>query len=630
MKKIFGEQGLLSKAHPAYELRDGQLQMAEAVEKALSARKHLMVEAGTGIGKTLAYLIPAIESKKRIVISTGTKNLQEQISLKDIPFIKKKLGYDFKSCSMKGRENYLCLRRFKDFEKQPLFKEFGEIGYFDAIKKWAGRTKTGDRGELKGVPEDIAFWGDINAKSETCTGKKCSSYKRCFLTRLKVEALSSSIVIVNHHLFFADLSIRNDFGAVIPPYEYLIFDEAHMLEEVATNYFGISVSRWKCEDLLRDAEKLLPEEIKPRQRKRIFSGQRETLKEFFSIFGDGEGRFRFSSKLRDLLIPRFHKVANSFDLLRAVLDEVAAETDERESIERRSSELIEALRFLVMQEERRYVFWYEVKRKNVTILASPIDVSQILRESLFEKIACAVLTSATLSVAGSFSFFWERLGLTDHDELIVASPFDFEKQAIMYLPGATPDPNDGAFLEYMERDLLRLLDISGGRAFILFTSIANMRTLHNMIARKTEYPLLLQGELPKAELLEKFRTEEGSVLFATASFWHGIDVQGQALSLVVIDKLPFDVPSDPLVAARISYLRDLEKDPFNDYQLPMAVIELKQGLGRLIRSTRDRGIVALFDSRVLRRRYGKVFLESLPPFRITDDLDEVRAFFGGS
>jgi ATP-dependent DNA helicase DinG len=627
MKTVFGESSLLSNAHPEYEFREGQLQMAEAVAQAISSGQHLMVEAGTGIGKTLAYLIPAIESKKKFVVSTGTKNLQEQIFLKDIPFIRKKLGYSFKVCSMKGRENYLCLRRFVEFEKQPLFKVFDEISFFDAVRKWAEKTKTGDRGEMKGVPEDLVFWSDINARSDTCTGKKCSYFKECFLTRLKNDALSSSIVIVNHHLFFADLSIRNDFGAVIPPYEYIVFDEAHMVEEVATNFFGISVSRWKFEEILRDAEKLLPAGMKAQYRKKIFFPVKGSLDTFFSGFGAEEGRFRFTAKKKSEFVSRFESISNNFDLFGMSLAQEAGASDELENILRRGEELILGLRFLLLQEDRRYVYWYEVRRKNVTVQASPIDVSEILRQNLFEQVKCAILTSATLSIAGDFSFFRERLGIADHRELIVESPFNYQEQAIMYLSGSTPDPHDGSFPEFMERDLLKLLDISKGRAFVLFTSVSNMRKLHGMIEIASKYPLLLQGEMPKAELIEKFRSGKGMVLFATSSFWHGVDVQGEALSLVAIDKIPFDVPSDPLISARIGYLRELGRDAFNDYQLPMAVIELKQGLGRLIRSKKDRGILALFDSRVLRRRYGKVFLDSLPPFKVTDDLEEVRSFF---
>ncbi|MEW5807382.1 MAG: ATP-dependent DNA helicase [Acidobacteriota bacterium] len=627
MKKIFAESGVLAKAHPDYEYRAGQHEMAEAVMNAIAAERHLLIEAGTGIGKTMAYLIPALESKKKFIISTGTKNLQEQIFFKDIPFIRKRFSYSFKACCMKGRENYLCLKRFRDFERQPLFRELEEATFFDTLKGWAMKTKTGDRGELKGVPEDISIWSDINAKSDTCMGKKCPYFKPCFLTLLKNKALGADIVIVNHHLFFADLSIRSDFGAVIPPYEHLIFDEAHMMEEVATNYFGISVSRRKFDELLRDAEKLFPERTKINEKKKIFAGAKESVDDFFSHFEGDEGKLQFPEAKRGLLSSRVSVLSNSFDLLSTAMTERVGEGEELENILNRKERLLQALQFLVKQEDRKYVYWYEIRKKNVILQASPIDVSEILRVNLFERVKCAIMTSATLSIAGDFSFYRERLGVVNHQELAVESPYDFEKQAIMYLPGSMPEPHEESFLERMKEDLLKLLEISEGRAFVLFTSIANMKKLHRMMASKIRYPLLLQGEMPKTELLEEFRSGRGAVLFATSSFWHGVDVQGESLSLVAIDKIPFDVPSDPLIATRIKYLKEEGRNAFYEYQLPMAVIELKQGLGRLIRSRKDKGILALFDPRVLTRKYGRVFLESLPPFKVTDRLDDVESFF---
>lgn len=627
MKKMFGPRGSLSRIFPDFEFRKGQQEMAKVISHAIQNGKNLLVEAGTGVGKTLAYLIPAMESHNPFIISTGTKNLQDQIFLKEIPFIKRELGYPITACYMKGRENYLCLRRFKEFETQPLFEELRERSFYDAVQKWASRTTTGDRGEIADAPENLSFWRDINAKSDTCTGKKCLYHHQCFLTLLRNEALKSQIVIVNHHLFFADLSIRSDFGAVIPPYEYLIFDEAHMIEEIATQYFGISVSRRRFEDFLRDAGRLLPSGKNEAGWRSVSPSLKKSLDTFFSFLKREDGRFQLHDAERESLSQEVDRLSNQMDLLLTRLRGEAVESETLGNILRRGTELIDSLTFLISQKEKQFAYFYDVRSRNVILQASPIDISNILREALFEKVSCAILTSATLTVAGNFSFLIDRLGIANQMEFVAESPFDYRKQAILYLPSQMPEPMDEDFLKSMKEDLLKLLDISRGRAFILFTSITHMKKLYEMMAQQVKYPLFIQGELTKSILLDRFRSSKGAILFATSSFWHGVDVQGEALSLVVIDKLPFDVPTDPLISARIEYLKEEGRNPFYSYQLPLAVIELKQGLGRLIRSTKDRGILALFDSRVLRRTYGEIILKSLPPFHITDSLKETEQFF---
>lgn len=627
MEKMFGQKGRLSEAYPGFEFRKGQLEMAKKISRAINQRKNLLVEAGTGVGKTLAYLIPAIESGNPFIISTGTKNLQDQIFHKEIPFIKNQLGYPITGCYMKGRDNYLCLRRLIEFESQPLFEELKETSYYHLVKEWAHRTKTGDRGEIEGVPDQLAFWRDINARGDTCTGKRCSHYHQCFLTLLKKRALTSHLVIVNHHLFFADLSIRDDFGPVIPSYEYLIFDEAHMMEEIATLYFGLSASRRQFEDFIRDAGRLISPKGHRAAQKDVFPALRESLDDFFSFFQGGEGRFRFSDMDWGSLEEGVSRISNQIDLLHKWLIREVMNSDKLDPMLKRGRELIDTLRFLITQKEKSYAYYYEVKGQNITLHASPIDVSSLLKERLFDRVSCAILTSATLTVGETFSFLIERLGVVNQMEFIAESPFDYEKQAILFLPSHLPEPRDEDFLVSMKRNLVELLDISRGRAFVLFTSIAHMKKLYEMVAQTIRYPLFMQGELAKAILLERFRAHEGAVLFATASFWHGVDVQGETLSLVAIDKLPFDVPTDPLISARMEHLKEGGKNPFYSYQLPLAVITLKQGLGRLIRSTKDRGVLALFDVRVLKRAYGDIILKSLPPFRITDSLEETRAFF---
>jgi ATP-dependent DNA helicase DinG len=627
MKDMFGQKGRLSKVYPAFEFRKGQLEMARKISQSIRQEKHLLVEAGTGVGKTLAYLIPAIESGNPFIISTGTKNLQDQIFHKELPFIKNQLGYPITGCYMKGRDNYLCLRRFKEFESQPLFEELKETSYYHRVKEWAHKTKTGDRGEIEGVPDQLSFWRDMNARGDTCTGRKCPDYHQCFLTLLKKKALTSQIVIVNHHLFFADLSIRNDFGAIIPPYEYLVFDEAHMMEEIATQYFGRSASLRQFEDFIRDASRLISLKGHRATRRNVFPSLKKSLDAFYSFLQGGDGRYGFSDRDQESLEERMSGIFNQMDLLQNWLKRETTDPERLDQMLRRGKELIDSLRFLIAQKEEKYAYYYEVKGKNITLHASPIDVSTLLRKNLFDRVRCAILTSATLTVAGDFSFLIERLGIVNQMELLAESPFDYEKQAILFLPSHLPEPMDQDFLVSMQGNLTELLDISRGRAFVLFTSVAHMKKLYEMVVQTIKYPLFIQGELAKTILLQKFRTHQGAVLFATASFWHGVDVQGEKLSLVAIDKLPFDVPTDPLISARLKHLRKEGKNPFYSYQLPLAVITLKQGLGRLIRSTKDRGVLALFDVRILKRAYGKIILKSLPPFRITDSLEETKAFF---
>ncbi len=627
MENMFGKEGRLSEVYPNFEFRKGQLEMARKISQAIRERKNLLVEAGTGVGKTLAYLIPAVESGNPFIISTGTKNLQDQIFHKDLPLIKTILRYPITACYMKGRENYLCLNRFREFESQPLFEEWKETSYYDMVKKWAHKTKTGDRAEIEGIPDQLTFWRDINARADTCTGRKCPDYHQCYLTLLKKRALASRLLIVNHHLFFADLSIRNDFGAVIPPYEFLVFDEAHMIEEIATQYFGLSISRRQIEDFLRDAKRLIPPKNYRTSSRNAFHSVRESLDAFFSFFEGRDGRFRFPDRGRKSPEEGMSDIFHQMDLLHRRLKREACDSERLDQTLQRGRELIDSLRFINAQSEERYAYYYETKGKNSTLHASPIDVSSLLREKLFDRVHCAVLTSATLTVGGDFSFLVERLGIVNQRELLAESPFDYKKQAILFLPSHLPEPMDQDFLTGMQGSLTELLDISHGRAFVLFTSVAHMKKLYEMVVQTIKYPLFIQGELAKAILLERFRTHEGAVLFATSSFWHGVDVQGDKLSLVAIDKLPFDVPTDPLISARLEHLKKEGKNPFYSYQLPQAVITLKQGLGRLIRSTKDRGVLALFDVRILRRAYGEIILKSLPPFRITDSLEETRAFF---
>jgi ATP-dependent DNA helicase DinG len=646
LHQFFGPGGLLSRTHPAYEFRRGQLQMAQAVEHALEERRHLIVEAGTGTGKTLAYLLPVIRSGKRVIISTGTKNLQEQLFYKDIPFLEQALFPNGEGklsvCYMKGRNNYLCRKKLYDLTDQPVLSGLEEIEHYRAIAAWEKVTQTGDRSELASLPEASALWHKLDARAETCLGQKCSSWERCFITEMHRRAVESDIIIVNHHLFFADLAIKQasehapDAG-ILPEVGAVIFDEAHELEDVAGSYFGISISNWRVEELCRDVENSL-------QKNRLFSAEfsgavkslRDRAQFFFAVLPGGDGRFAFENR-REFLEENgdeFLGLQQALNRLESELEKVQSKPEELFNFIRRAQELQVQLGFLMESEDHNTVFWIERRRgrdkSNVFLQATPIDVAPILKTCLFEKLETAVLTSATLAVGGAFEYMRRRLGLEHASEQVLPSHFDYSSQAMLYVPPDLPDPRTPQFASRAAERIRKLLEITRGRAFVLFTSYAQMNDVYQRLLGELEFPMFLQGDAPKSVLLEEFRLTPNAVLFATSSFWQGVDVQGEQLSCVIIDRLPFAVPSDPVVAARVRAIDEEGGNAFFQYQVPAAVITLKQGFGRLIRSLHDRGLLALLDNRILKKAYGRVFVESLPNYRRTTDLRQVEEFFGAS
>jgi ATP-dependent DNA helicase DinG len=632
MADIFGPGGWLEKCHGGYEYRRSQQEMAELVEQAFAKKQHAIVEAGTGTGKTLAYLLPAIRSGQRVVISTATKALQEQLYTKDIPFIQKHFAPDLKAAVMKGRSNFLCRQKVRLMEGQPVLRGLDEVDWFTQIKKWEPVTETGDRAELTFLPDDAELWGKLDARRETCTGSKCPEFQRCFLTWMHQRAHEADVIIVNHHLFFADLALRqDDFGSILPEYSAVIFDEAHEIEDVASDYFGRQVSNYRFEELARDAENVLRMKgvASPPLLKRI-SQLKERSRNFFDEFPPREGRFPFEQKERDAFLERHRE---RFDELGAAVKRMEAEfaalpskPEEVLAIARRAFELRGELAFLLESNEKNYVYWYERRGKGVFLAATPIDVSQILRERLFGQFETVVLTSATLAIGDRFDFIKQRLGIEFAVSRKLDSEFDFRTQAVLYIPSQMPDVRDAGFAPSAAQEIARLLEITRGRAFCLFTSYAQMGQVYERVERMVKFPLLLQGSAPRSTLLEKFRATPGAVLFATSSFWQGVDVPGAALSCVIIDRLPFAVPTDPVVAARVRALKEDGRDAFAEYQVPEAVLALKQGFGRLIRSRSDRGILAILDNRIQRMSYGRIFLESLPEYRITQSIEEVARF----
>jgi ATP-dependent DNA helicase DinG len=633
--------------------------MAEAVELALKEKRHLIVEAGTGTGKTLAYLMPVIRSGKRVIISTGTKNLQEQLFYKDVPFLEQALYGDTSGrlsvCYMKGRNNYLCRKKLYDLTEQPVLSGLEQIEQYQAIAAWEKTTGTGDRAELAELPEASMLWHKLDARADACIGQKCSEFERCFITEMRRKAMESDIVIVNHHLFFADLAIKlqadgaPDAG-ILPDAAAVIFDEAHELEDVAGNYFGISVSNLRMEELARDVEGSL-------QRNRMLSASlsgalgslRERAQFFFSLLPPGDGRFSFDTR-REFLEENgdeFVGLNQSLTRLAGELEGLPQKPEEVFQFVRRSQEIQAQLGYAMESEDPNTVFWIERRggragtrggsnaaseggrgRQNVFLQATPIDVGPILRECLWSKLECAVLTSATLAVGGGFEYIRQRLGMEHARESVLPSHFDYERQALLYVPPDLPDPRTPQFTAIAAERIRKLLELTRGRAFVLFTSYAQMNQIYQQLLGVLDYPMLKQGDAPKSALLEEFRLTPNAVLFATSSFWQGVDVQGEQLSCVIIDRLPFAVPSDPVVAARVKAIDAEGGNAFFDYQVPAAVITLKQGFGRLIRSLHDRGLLVLLDNRILKKQYGRVFVESLPKYKRTTDLKVVEEFFG--
>ena len=648
MEEVFGRDGLIARAHPEYEYRPGQIEMAEAVLRAFEEQQHLVVEAGTGTGKTLAYLVPAIAAAtargQRVVISTGTKNLQEQLMEKDIPFLQRVLPKKFTAAYMKGRNNYACLSRVKKAEDMPVLEGLDDVDYFEEVRHWTRGSQTGDRAELTELPEYLSFWRHIDARSETCTGQKCADYDACFITRMRQRASDADIIIVNHHLFFADLALRGgEYGQVIPDYAAVIFDEAHAIEDIAAEYFGAQLSNFAIEDLTRDLQQIPVTDVDAnRELTRIAGRVIRFADQFWMGFREGrgeEGRSpilpgTFARKRADgeveatALGESYLSLDGALERMETTIDALKDKAPETENILRRIRELRFNLEFIIAGDDRRYVYWLERRGRGIFLRASPIDVSTLLQDKLFERVETVILTSATLASAGSFNFVRERLGLLETTaELVAPSGYDYEQQAVLYLPPRMPEPRAPQFADEAAKEVVKLLEVTQGRAFVLSTSLSGMRALYERVAPEVDFPCFVQGSASKAGLLEKFRTTPNAVLFATSSFWQGVDVRGEQLSCVIIDKLPFAVPSDPVVAARQRFIDEQGGSSFYEYSVPQAIISLKQGLGRLIRSATDRGVLAVLDPRLRTQGYGRLFLKSLPPCRVTSDIAEVARVF---
>ncbi|MHB8764796.1 MAG: ATP-dependent DNA helicase [Deferrisomatales bacterium] len=628
LDEVFGEGGALARALPGYAPRPPQQQMAAAVARVLSAGGLLLAEAGTGTGKTLAYLAPAVLSRRRVVVSTATKTLQNQILEQDVPLLARALDRPVSAVSLKGRQNYLCLRRFEQFRSRPLFRFVREGQFYDRLERWAGSTQTGDRAELSELPDDYGPWREVCATSDTCWGARCPREADCHFQRHRRAAHRAQVVVVNHHLFFADLALRAAAAAeVLPRYAAVVFDEAHHLEAVATQYFGVQVSPHRVSELVRDAGELAAGAP-------ALGAALAAVTEASTGFWAALPAAGSAQRLRAAFAGEAGQALD--DLRRAMEDCLVrlrpreAEGPTAENLVRRAGELARDLARFAAPPGGGEVRWAEPRPRGATLHSAPVDVGPALEAALYGEPDAVVLTSATLRVGGSFEYLRSRLGIpAGAEELVVPSPFDYPAQGLLYVPRAMPDPNQPGFPARVAAEIAALLAASRGRAFCLFTSHRVLRSVAEALRGRLPYQLLVQGEQPREVLLREFRADVHSVLLGAQSFWEGVDVPGEALSAVIIDRIPFASPGDPLVESRIESLRNRGESPFGAYQLPAAAMGLRQGVGRLIRRSTDRGLVAVLDTRVLEKSYGRYLLASLPPFALTRDPAEVATFFTG-
>jgi ATP-dependent DNA helicase DinG len=604
--------------------------MATAVARTLEENSTLIVEAGTGTGKTYAYLVPALLSGRKVIISTGTRNLQDQLFRKDLPVVLSALGVPARIAMLKGRGNYLCLHRFALLEQSGRLGSRGQAAEFGRIRGWVGRTRTGDVAEVEGVPESSAIWPRVTSTVDNCLGQQCPHLQDCHVIHARRQAQEADLLVINHHLFFADMAIKQEaFGEILPGADALIMDEAHQLPELAGQFFGLSLSSRQLLDLARDtlAEHLrdAADFVALRERAQCLEHRVEALR---LALGPTQRRgFWREVAVLPELTAALTCLIDALGGLREALQEAAPRGKGLESCCKRSGDLLERLGLLTKVPGEDDVHWFETRSRGFTLNLTPLDVAATFNGCMARYQSAWVFTSATLAVEDSFVHFAAQLGLRGTQSLRLESPFDFARNAVLYHPQGLPDPTTSAYGQALVAAVLPVLEASHGRAFVLFTSHQALREAASALEGKLDYPLLVQGSLSKAELLARFRRFGNAVLLGTASFWEGVDVRGEALSCVVIAKLPFASPGDPVLQARIDAMRRRGGDPFRGYQLPHAVIALKQGVGRLIRDIHDRGVLVLCDPRLLSRSYGRVFLGSLPPMIRTRKLERVQHFF---
>jgi ATP-dependent DNA helicase DinG len=621
---ILGPEGPLAGNLPGFVSRPSQRDMATRIEQAIAEHGIFIAESGTGTGKTFAYLVPALLSGRKVLISTGTKHLQDQIYFRDLPRVRDALAVPVQTALLKGRANYLCQHRL------------GLIGEsspeLEVVRDWSRRTRSGDIGEVTGVPEDSPLWSQLTSTADNCVGAQCGSYEECFVRRARKEALEADVLVVNHHLFFADLALKVEgFGQLLPGVDAVIFDEAHQLADIASVFFGFSVSRGQLDQLVRDT---VAEELREHSGvsglRKAAGDLEKAAADFRLALGKEPRREAWGALSGKRFHDAFAQLLERLSALGELLSLAAGHGEGLASVAARAEELIDRLYLIKDGAPNEYVPWLETRTRGFQIAMTPLDVSRRFSEHLLDGERSWIFTSATLAVNGDFSHFQRQLGLADADTACWQSPFDYARQGLMYLPEGLSDPGTTTYTEQVVEASLPVLEASGGRAFMLFTSYRALHIAARKLAGQLPYPVLIQGDAPRSELLERFRELGNAVLLGTASFWEGVDVRGEALSCVIIDKLPFAAPDDPVLRARARVLEEQGGNPFREMQLPQAVIALKQGVGRLIRDETDTGVLVLCDPRLLSKGYGKIFLASLPPLPRTRELAQVQEFFARS
>ena len=629
LEDILGSEGPLARTLEGFAPREQQQTLAAAVARALQDMQVLVAEAGTGTGKTFAYLLPALLSGRRVLISTGTKTLQDQLFHRDLPAVRDAIGSPARTALLKGRANYLCRHRLTSTAEQGLFDSRERIRELEAVRQWAAVTRTGDIGELDVVPENSPLWPQVTSTQDNCLGQECPEFSRCHVLEARRAAQEADVVVVNHHLLLADMVLKEDgFGEILPGVDAVIVDEAHQLPDIATQYFGLSVSTRQFAEWLQDlrAEYLRTAADMP--------GLDVQLKQFEStinalrpLLAEGAGRQEWDA-LPNVkpLRARLEEVLAALASLKPVLDTLAPRSRGLENCRDRSELMHARLSTFLDEGQRRQVRWLEHFGRSTNFNLTPLDAAERFAARMQQNPSAWVFLSATLSVGGRFEHYKERLGVGEAEELLLGSPFDFAAHALLYLPPRMPTPDDPRYTRAVVEAARPVIEASGGRAFLLFTSHRALREAAELLSGTLDYPLLVQGDMPRRRLLETFRQQGNAVLLGTSSFWEGVDVKGPALSVVVIDKLPFASPGDPVLKARLDLMKNEGRNPFMEYQLPQAVIALKQGVGRLIRDTTDKGVMMICDPRLTAKPYGRVFRESLPPMRITRELGEVTDF----
>jgi ATP-dependent DNA helicase DinG len=630
LEAFFSNGGALSRVIARHHTRVAQVEMAQAIAHAIDENRHLIAEAGTGIGKTFAYLVPAILSGKKVIISTGTKNLQDQLFNKDLPVIRKAIKVPFIAALLKGRSNYLCSYRLQNSLTSTLGFNKEDAAALAKIKSWSKRTQTGDISEMSEVAEADPVWYQATSTVENCLGQDCPDYAECFLVKARKKAQECEILVVNHHLLCADWSIRDSgFGELLPDAQVVIIDEAHQLAETASNFLGINVGGKQLTDLANDA---LVEYYKdatdiPALRTACEDLEHE-FKDLRLAFGIELKRGEWKEiENNPKIIGGLNAVKEQLQRLSDQLELASVKTKGLESCFKRTDELLQQLKIIMDDNSGKWIRWYEMHRKTFTLSRTPLDIAAEFRSFMQQHKAVWIFTSATLSVANTFDHFANNLGLDKASSESWGSPFDYSSQSLFYHPKYLPQPNDPGFIRVIVDFALPVLQASKGRAFFLFTSHRALRQAAELLKDKIDYPLLVQGSRPKAQLLDQFKKAGNAVLLGTSSFWEGVDVRGEALSCVIIDKLPFSSPGDPVLKARLEAMTQQGRNPFFEHQLPAAVIALRQGIGRLIRDVTDRGVLMVCDPRLLKRSYGQIFLDSVPAMRRTRNIEDVRAFF---